>query len=105
MTKRRNLTRHDIAQELQKETGSLLEAYQFVGTFFDTLSEGIINSEKVKIHKFGVFRCISKKERIGRNPRTGETAEITPRRVVSFIASKNFKTFLTDLHDAKRESE
>ena len=53
----------------------------------NTLSTG----ESVKISSFGTFRVRSKNARIGRNPRTGQEALITPRRVVTFRASNILK--------------
>ena len=47
------------------------------GKFFDVLSDEITNRGHVKVHGFGVFRCLQKKARIGRNPKTGEVAKIT----------------------------
>lgn len=85
------LTRQQIARRLQAEVGSLAEARRFVDVFFDVLGNTVADSGRLKIHGFGVFRCVDKKERIGRNPRTGQAATITARRVVNFTASKIFK--------------
>ena len=71
------LTRNELAKELMSETGSYSDAYQFIGKFFDVLSDEITNRGHVKVHGFGVFRCLQKKARIGRNPKTGEVAKIT----------------------------
>lgn len=53
----------------------------------DTLAQG----ETVEIRNFGKFSVREKNLRIGRNPRTGQEAEIRNRRVVTFKPSKNFK--------------
>ena len=63
------LTRNELAKELMSETGSYSDAYQFIGKFFDVLSDEITNRGHVKVHGFGVFRCLQKKARIGRNPK------------------------------------
>ena len=47
--------------------------------------------ENIKISKLASFKVISKKERIGRNPKTGKDAIISERKVVSCKFSKNFK--------------
>ena len=99
MKKIKPITRNALAKKLFLETGSYSDAYQFVGKFFDTLSDEITTRGQVKIHGFGVFRCLEKKARIGRNPKTGEAAEITPRRVVSFIAGNKFKNLVRDSHE------
>jgi integration host factor subunit alpha len=45
----------------------------------------------VKLSGFGTFSVRDKRARVGRNPRTGEAAPISPRRVVTFRASAVLK--------------
>lgn len=92
------LTRRDIAERLQDEIGSLSDARKFTDAFFDTLTDIIASADKTKIHNFGVFRSVHKKARIGRNPKTGEPATISARRVANFIAGRAFKERMTH-HD------
>jgi integration host factor subunit alpha len=47
--------------------------------------------EKVKLSAFGSFVVRKKGQRMGRNPKTGEKALISPRRVVMFKPSDTFK--------------
>ena len=84
------ITRREIAVRLQDEVGSYSEARRFTDAFFEELSTAISRGD-VKIHRFGVFRCLRKNARPGRNPRTGESVEVTARRVVNFSASDIFK--------------
>ena len=88
------LTRNDLANSLMPQVGTWLEAYEFVGKFFDTFSDAIVQNDELKVHGFGVFRCIEKNKRVGRNPKTGVEAEVSSRRVVSFIAGNKFKTIV-----------
>ena len=55
--------------------------------FFDEASEALVRGEPVKLRSFGKFNVRSKRERVGRNPKTGEEATVTPRRVLTFKAS------------------
>ena len=95
------LTRSDLAKSLYYDIGAHGDSYEFVGAFFDALREVVSADEPVVIHNFGKFRCLDKSERLGRNPRTGEAVTITPRRVVSFIASNKFKNKLRDYDNAE----
>ena len=70
----------------RNECGELLDAV--LREIVDRLSEG----EAVKISQFGSFSVRQKGERIGRNPKTGEEAPITPRRVINFRASNVLKS-------------
>jgi integration host factor subunit alpha len=60
----------------------------------DILKSGLQNGEAIKIAGFGNFIVRSKRERKGRNPRTGEEIAITPRRVVTFRPSQLFKKYV-----------
>ena len=68
----------------------------------DFLSLILINlkkEKKIKISKFGTFILRSKKQRIGRNPKTKESKIISSRNVVSFKPSKYFKEYINLKND------
>lgn len=85
------VTRDDIARRVAFRNGSLSEAKRFTDAFFDELSEAIATEDEVRLYNFGVFRCIDKKPRPGRNPHTGEDAQISARKVATFVAGGAFK--------------
>ena len=47
--------------------------------------------EEVKLTSFGTFKIRNKKERVGRNPKTGIEAKISSRKVVTFKPSRHVK--------------
>jgi integration host factor subunit alpha len=57
----------------------------------EEIGKALESGEDVKITSFGTFSIIHKKERIGRNPRTGKAATVSSRKVISFKASNAFK--------------
>ena len=59
---------------------------------FDEILKSLITGKDVKISSFGTFVVRQKKERIGRNPKTGEEVPITARSVVTFRASNVLKS-------------
>ncbi|MDD5434561.1 MAG: integration host factor subunit alpha [Nitrospira sp.] len=82
----------DIANELYDKIGiSKKEALDIVELILGTLKESLQSGETVKIAGFGNFVVRKKRERKGRNPKTGEEIGITPRRVVTFRPSHIFK--------------
>lgn len=86
------LTKADMAERLFEEMGlNKREAKDFVELFFQTLSEALERGEEVKLSGFGNFTLRSKKERPGRNPKTGEEIPITARRVVTFRPGQKLK--------------
>ena len=67
------------------------ESAELVETFLEEMCVCLENGKEVKLSSFGTFSVQSKSERIGRNPKTGVEATITPRRVLSFRPSHILK--------------
>jgi integration host factor subunit alpha len=88
----KTLTRADLAQAVHLTIGlSRNDSAQLVETMLEDISRTLEKGEQVKLSSFGTFSVNSKRERIGRNPKTGVEARITPRRVLSFRASNMLK--------------
>src|SRR3546814_14291778 len=86
------LTRADLAETINRKMGlSRAESLEMVEKILDHMSDALAKGENVKISGFGSFILRDKRERIGRNPKTGIEVPITPRRVVSFRASQLLK--------------
>ncbi len=83
------LTRMDLSDALFREIGlSRYESSLLVESIFDHLAKALVEGETVKISSFGTFVSREKRERIGRNPKTGKEAVIKARRVVTFKPSQ-----------------
>lgn len=67
------------------------EIRRLVDSVLEEMTVALIAGETVKLHDFGSFVVREKRERSGRNPRTGERVPIEPRRVVVFKASPRLK--------------
>jgi len=67
------------------------QASEVLEKTLEEIRKALVAENKVKISSFGTFYILHKKERSGRNPRTGEDAKISSRRVISFRASPDFK--------------
>ena len=88
----KTLTRIELSEAVYREVGlSRNESAELVETVLNHISNALINGEQVKISAFGTFSTRNKKQRIGRNPKTGTEIPITSRRVISFKASKIMK--------------
>ena len=91
-TNNNSLTRLELSDALVREVGlSRHESMQLVDDVLDHLSDSLALGENVKISSFGTFSCRQKKERIGRNPKTGIEAPIIARKVVTFKPSQIMK--------------
>ena len=62
-----------------------------VDAVFDTIKGTLQEGEAVILRRFGTFQVRAKRARIGRNPKTGEAADIQARHVVRFKSGKVFK--------------
>jgi integration host factor subunit alpha len=90
MTK--TLTRANLTEAVYRNIGlSRNESAELVETFLEEMCVCLENGEEVKLSSFGTFSVQSKRERVGRNPKTGVEATITPRRVLSFRPSHILK--------------
>jgi integration host factor subunit alpha len=86
------LTRADLTDAIHRSLGiSRNESADFVERILEEVSASLEKGDTVKISSFGTFTVRSKKQRMGRNPKTGEEVPITPRRVVTFRASHVLK--------------
>lgn len=91
----KTVTRADLADALYQQLGlSRSESADIVDSMFEEMSDALVAGENVKISGFGSFVLRDKKERIGRNPKTGVEVPITPRRVLVFKASHILKKLM-----------
>ncbi len=87
-----SLTKVDMAESLFNELGlNKKEARELVDLYFEELEASLAVGEQVRLSGFGNFGLRDKKERPGRNPRTGEKVLITARRVVTFSPGNKLK--------------
>lgn len=89
------ITKADIVEQVYNKIGfSKKDATDFVELFFSLMKNSLCSGEDVKMSGFGNFVVNQKKERMGRNPQTGEKMAIKARRVISFKPSQVFKNSL-----------
>ena len=87
------LTKADMAERLFEELGmNKRDAKKVVELFFEEIRVALEQGEQVKLSGFGNFDLRDKKQRPGRNPKTGEEIPITARRVVTFRAGQKLKS-------------
>ena len=86
-------TRSTLSEAVFNNVGlSRNESANLVDSVFSEILTSLIKGNDVKISSFGTFVVREKKERIGRNPKTGEEVPITARSVVTFRASNVLKS-------------
>ena len=86
------LTKSEMADKLFEELGlNKREAKELVEQFFEEIRICLENNEQVKLSGFGNFDLRDKRQRPGRNPKTGEEIPISARRVVTFRPGQKLK--------------
>ena len=86
------LTRADLCEAVHDEVGlTRQDCAGLVERTLDLVTSELEGGATVKLSGFGVFQVREKRARVGRNPKTGEPAAITPRRVIGFRASQVMK--------------
>lgn len=86
------LTKADLAETLFDELGlNKREAKELVDLFYEEVRIALEEGQSVKLSGFGNFTLRDKKQRPGRNPKTGEEIPISARRVVTFRPGQKLK--------------
>ncbi|MEX0618560.1 MAG: integration host factor subunit alpha [Pseudohongiellaceae bacterium] len=86
------LTKAEMAERLYEDLGlNKREAKELVEQFFEEVRLSLENNEQVKLSGYGNFDLRDKKQRPGRNPKTGEEIPIRARRVVTFRPGQKLK--------------
>ncbi len=79
------MTKKDIVLRITDMTGiKQVDVKRIVQKTLDVIVDSLIRNEKVELRNFGVFKIKERKARFGRNPRTGESVPVPPRKVVVF---------------------
>lgn len=86
------LTRAELAESITRSVGlSRADSLRMVESVLDEMTGALERGEQVKLTGFGTFTLRDKRERVGRNPKTGVEVPITPRRVLGFRASQSVR--------------
>ncbi len=87
------MTKADIVNTLFESLGlPKKESEEIIETILETMKLTFADGESIKVSGFGTFNVRKKRARRGRNPKTGEGIEITPRSVVTFRPCNQLKT-------------
>ena len=90
-----------VAEKLKLPRG---RAELLVGQVFESMVEALRRGEGIEIRGFGSFSIREYKEYEGRNPRTGETVHVKPKRLAFFKVGKELRERVNDGRDDEAES-
>lgn len=78
----------DLSERLKLPKG---KAELIVNCVFDTMTRALQQDERIEIRGFGSFEVRSYKAYEGRNPRTGETVHVAPKKLPFFKVGKELR--------------
>ena len=91
----KTITRADLVEALARRADmQRADANRLLTRMLEMIEDALVAGETVKLSRFGNFNVRAKRQRIGRNPKTGEEVPITPRRVVTFRPSQMLREFV-----------
>ncbi len=86
------MNKQDLVLQLaNKEQLTQKKADEILSTTLEAIMKSVTKGEKVTLVGFGTFEPRKRKERKGRNPKTGEELQIPASTVPKFSAGKQFK--------------
>lgn len=90
------MTKAELIERVSEKVSNLTKRQTeiIVNTVFDHIRDTLVKGEKLEIRGFGSFRIRERREREGRNPKTGETVRVPSKRVPFFKAGKEMKALV-----------
>jgi len=83
------MNKEDLVQSLASAANiSKVAAEKGLNGLLSSMTDAIEEGERVTLVGFGSFSLVDRAPRLGRNPKTGETVPIPPRRAVKFRPGK-----------------
>ncbi|MCP3952528.1 MAG: integration host factor subunit beta [Desulfobacterales bacterium] len=86
------MNKSDLISAIKEKTSlSRKDAEKVIDTFFDTITQSIVNGGRVEIRGFGSFMVKDYKPYVGRNPKTGSQIQVPPKKLPFFKVGKELK--------------
>jgi integration host factor subunit beta len=87
------MIKSELVEKIAAENPHLLQrdVERIVATVFEEITEAIATGNRVELRGFGAFSSKKREERIGRNPRTGESVKVEEKQVPFFKTGKNLR--------------
>lgn len=100
-----NITKKDIVEEIAARTGlTQVDTKTIVECFLDSIIKAMTQGNNIEIRGFGRFKIKERRERVARNPRTGESVRVDAGIKPIFEASRELTKLLNDDVDTAAET-
>ena len=89
------MNKSELIKTLAEEANLPMEdATMVVNTFVDAMKDALIAGDRIEIRGFGSFKVKEYSGYAGRNPKTGESVLVIPKRLPFFRAGKELKEYI-----------
>lgn len=87
------MTKSELIQRLSERNPHLYQrdVERIVTTIFDEISAALARGDRVELRGFGAFSVKARDARIGRNPRTGDSVQVSRKRIPFFKTGKQLR--------------
>jgi nucleoid DNA-binding protein len=87
------MNKNDLAVQMVKDSSvTKNDALKVIDAMAEVVTDELKRTDgRLTLVGFGTFKTINKKQKKGRNPRTGDEIVIPKKRVVKFVAGKKLK--------------
>ncbi len=97
------MTKADLVEQVAAAIGpgvTKKDCALVIDGFLNAVKAALAEGHNIEIRGFGTFKVRKRKNRIARNPRTGESVEVPARTVPVFKPSKHLRSRVARLDDA-----
>lgn len=87
------MTKSELVQAIGQKMPHLSgrDADVVVNAIFDAMTEALCIGDRIEVRGFGSFSVRSRRPRVGRNPKTGESIEVPSKRVPFFTVGHDLR--------------
>ena len=89
------MTKAELVEIIAQETGvNKKDTGVIVNLIMENIGQSLVQGDKVELRGFGSFKVKTRRARLARNPRTGDSVDVPAKRVPFFKASNELKARL-----------
>lgn len=92
------MTKSELIQRLAEANPHLYQrdVERIVTTIFEEITMALSRGDRVELRGFGAFSVKQRGERVGRNPRTGESVNVSAKHIPYFKTGKQLREKLNN---------
>ena len=89
------MTKAELVEIIAQETGvNKKDTGVIVNLIMENIGQSLVQGDKEELRGFGSFKVKTRRARLARNPRTGDSVDVPAKRVPFFKASNELKARL-----------